>query len=438
MALVSGSLRQSHRRANWAVVCVGLVILVSVAQVMAITTGTSASKGQFEYGRPYDVAKTDGGSLSLWSESFEELTKHGAHIVAGHLTLEANGFALPALPFLDEVLTCSAHVGLMTPMGISAAIQRISEGDVVVIPRGWASWACNRQERRFKALFVADLSEHAGISAKESSFALAGSMKDLGEGWRQGSVLHGFTKDVLAAAWDVEERDVEKLLNSQRESVITKVSREAAESYVSSEPSAAGFVGEFIYSLKNSQPDVFNEGGEFHLVNRNKLQTLHKYGTDFAVAFAKLNKGAIGAPGWCVNAHHIVYFTKGSGRFQIAHPDGSNALDAHVRAGSVIVVPRFHAAVVLASKEEELEYVVVSTSSLPIWVNMAGQNSVFQNMPATVVKEAFNISEDLLEKLRHRRTSHSIILPAPTTSEQKQREPVEAKKPSQGLPYAFM
>ncbi|GBG87027.1 hypothetical protein CBR_g44484 [Chara braunii] len=423
MASVSGNGPRTYVRGILALVCGWLVVLANVVPAMAKAVETS--KGMFEYRRSCDAVKTDGGSLSLWSASFEELSKHGAHVLAGEMTLEENGFALPAYlnsPQIAYVLEGSAYVGLMTPLGVPAAIRKISEGDVVVIPHGWVSWACNHEEKRFRTFFVADLSEHAGLPVNESSFALAGSKKDLGGGWRQGSILHGFTNDVLAEVWDVEEGDIEKLRNSQRESVIVKVSREATDSYVSAEFSAAGCVGEFIYNLKNSQPDVFNEGGQFHLLNRNKMPTLHRFGTDFAIAYGKLNKGAIGAPGWSVNGHQIAYITKGSGRFQIAHPDGSNALDAQVRAGSVIVIPHFHPAVVLASKEEELEYVFVVTSSLPMWVHMAGKNSVFQNMPATVVKEAFNIPQDLLEKLRHRRTSHSIILPPAGTSGKKHHE----------------
>ncbi|GBG86586.1 hypothetical protein CBR_g41651 [Chara braunii] len=429
-------------------------------------------KGFFEHGKPKEVVKSEGGSLSVWSE-FKELEAEGRSFAAAHLKLEENGFLLPAYPAFPHVLYAiegSSYVGLMAPLGVPATMTRISKGEVLSIPRGWVFWICNHRpegqeaerfeeprgvenassqssSRTFEAVVLSGDPEH--VFKTQDRFPLADAPRKHGAEGEEtevgGSILHGFSKDVLAAVWDVDESDVDKLLSSQSGRVIAKISKqehpglweemvsklwrlEVVDTFTSlagrvlvhhherhvEVAGAAALLGEFVYDLDHSSPVVSNAGGQMRAVNRKLLPALGKYGSDFAVAVVELKQSGMVAPGWCVNADEVVYVTKGSGRIQIANPDGTNGLDAHVQPGSLIVIPRLHASVKAASKNEGLEMISFTTSALPFWSDLAGHNSVLHNMPAVAVKEAFNIPEDVWEKFRSSSTArYSIILPAP-------------------------
>ncbi|GBG71589.1 hypothetical protein CBR_g9005 [Chara braunii] len=500
--------------------------MICVFAVVAEAVGglTKTGERRLEYTERHEVLKSEGGSVSIWAESFEHIADAGRRFSAAHLTLEEDGFLLPSYSsghHVIYVLEGSAYAGLMTPWGIPATLRRLKKGEMLVVPRGWVSWICNHhheggqsthrhesereggqshesereggqsheseteggqsheseregdqsthrhesereggQTSTFKALVVTDFpappaSEKGGKTETDGCYFLAGGSQREGEGCAgHGGVLHGFSKDVLAQVWGVDESDVEKLLHSQKGVGIVKVSKaqhpELWERFVSKlshmeilsdafrfvdglahterhegghreQGSAAWFLGDFTYNVEAATPAVRNEGGEIRLVNKELLPALGKFGLSFSLAVVKLEKGAVRVPAWSVNAHLIVHVTSGSGRIQIVHPDGSNALDTDVHAGSVVVIPRFYPSVKVASKDEGLEFVGVMTSSRPFWSRLAGHNSLLSNMPEVVVKEAFNIPSDLVKQLRSRRAEYSVILP-PSSSQKEQQE----------------
>ncbi|GBG65407.1 hypothetical protein CBR_g50768 [Chara braunii] len=458
-----------------ATTCVFVVVAKAVVvqgKMSRAEGSTKTAERRLEYTEHHEVFKSEGGSVSMWADSFEQISGAGRKFSALHLTLEEDGFLLPNYSpghGVIYVLEGSAYVGLMTPWGIPATLQRTKKGEMFVVPRGWVTWICNHhhksetgggQTSTFKALAVVDFpaslaSEKGGKTETNGCYFLAGASERGGEGRAgHGSVLHGFSNDVLAQAWGLDEADVDKLLRSQEGVGIVKVTKtghpELWERFVrklshmevlsdmfsfvdglahtkrhggrhGEEETASWFLGEFTYNVETATPAVFNEGGEMRVVGKELLPTLGRFGMGFSLAVGKLKKGALQAPGWSVNAHRIVYVTSGSGRIQIAHPNGSNALNTHVRAGSVVVIPRFYPSVKIASKDG-LEFVSVTTSSLPLLVNLAGHNSLLNNMPERVVEEAFNIPSELVKKLRHQRVQYTVILPPPSSQKQQQEE----------------
>ncbi|GBG91920.1 hypothetical protein CBR_g54015 [Chara braunii] len=459
------------------------MICVFVVVAGAVGRKTETGERRLEYTERHEVLKSEGGSVSMWAESFEHIADAGRRVSAAHLTLEEDGFLLPSYSsghHVIYVLEGSAYAGLMTPWGIPATLRRLKKGEMLVVPHGWVSWICNHhqeggqstthrhesereggQTSTFKALVVTDFpaplaSEKGGKTETDGCYFLAGASKREGAGCAgHGGVLHGFSKDVLTQVWGVDESDVEKLLHSQKGLGIVKVSKtqhpELWERFVSKlshmemlsdvssfvdglahtkrhggdhreQGSAAWFLGDFTYNVEAATPADRNEGGEIRLVNKELLPALGKFGLSFSLAVGRLEKGAVRVPAWSVNAHMIVHVTSGSGRIQIVHPDGSNALDTHLHAGSVVVIPRFYPSVKVASKDEGLEFVGVMTSSRPFWSHLAGRTSLLSNMPERVVEEAFNIPSDLVKKLRHRRAQYFVILPPPSYQKEEQEE----------------
>ncbi|CAI7837676.1 unnamed protein product [Closterium sp. NIES-53] len=165
----------------------------------------------------------------------------------------------------------------------------------------------------------------------------------------------------------------------------------------------------FTYNLKTRQPDIYvKRGGTVTAANGYKLPAFRKVG--FAVARFSLEGNAVTAPRWLANAAAMLYVTKGKGREEIAYPDGRQALQHDVKEGDFVVVPASfpHAALTYG---EGLECIAMIPKSRPQAGFLAGSNSVFRMLPASVQRAAFNTDEKLLEKLRATRQSEFGILP---------------------------
>ncbi|CAI5518537.1 unnamed protein product [Closterium sp. Naga37s-1] len=251
-------------------------------------------------------------------------------------------------------------------------LRRLRKGDAFAIPRGDAG--------------------------RYTAFHLMGAQEDFG------SILHGFSSDLLAQAWDVEEGEVQQLLQAQQESVFVKVTpqlRAELENYRENEKephvgkgakrSESIFVV-LTYNLKTRQPDIYvKRGGTVTAANGYKLPAFRKVG--FAVARFSLEGNTMTAPRWLANAAAML-----------------QALQHDLKEGDFVVVPASfpHAALAYG---EGLECIAMIPKSRPQAGFLAGANSVFRMLPASVQRAAFNADEKLLEKLRATRQSEFGILP---------------------------
>lgn len=102
------------------------------------------------------------------------------------------------------------------------------------------------------------------------SFFLVGEKKDE----YHGSILHGFSPDVLARAWNLDEATAKKLVQSQKGAGIVKLEKKI------SPPAAAPntWFGDFSFNLKESQPEILSKGGCANMVNCFKMPILKKIG----------------------------------------------------------------------------------------------------------------------------------------------------------------
>ncbi|GBG86058.1 hypothetical protein CBR_g40959 [Chara braunii] len=441
-----------------------LLLFSALCAMSAITLAAGAAPQYLRHtGDLRELIKAEGGSVSSWGGALEEFPN--ASLGAGMVTLEAGFMMLPEYSdchYFLYVIEGSAHVGLMSPVGFPTNARRIEQGDVFAIPRGWASWAVNCGSSRLRAFAAWDTSEghargecmHFHLAGSSStSTAAAEHQKDTG------SILRGFSKDLLAKAWDVDVSHVESLLRSQRGSAIVRLPSRSGSSPATSHAldqivhtwmtttttisqlamgvgmglvdddvngkqgasSAFGMWplsgGEFVYNLDRSSADVANKGGKVWFLNAHRMPVLRQL--RMGAHRASLRPGAVIGPVWSVNAHHIVYVISGKGRVQIAGPDGRNELDAEVRAGQVVAIPRFFAALKVASEGERLEMISVGSSSMPWSSFLSGSTSMLKNMPLEVVTHAFNIDRELEEKFREKRRDVTAILPQSESERQK-------------------
>ncbi|CAI7930951.1 unnamed protein product, partial [Closterium sp. NIES-54] len=363
-----------------------------------------------------------------------------AHVAAALITVQSQHLELPLYansPQAYYVLKGEAMAGLISPMGAPTNLRRLRKGDAFAIPRGRARWIWNNGKQPFQVLSVADTSNSkdphaAGTGTSEAApsdagrytaFHLMGAQEE-----EFGSILHGFSSqpclhpatslpppsflpilppsssDLLAQAWDVEEGEVQQLLQAQQESVFVKAYGGNDQPHVGKGAKRSESIfAVFTYNLKTRQPDIYvKRGGTVTAANGYKLPAFRKVG--FAVARFSLEGNAVTAPRWLANAAAMLYVTKGKGREEIAYPDGRQALQHDVKEGDFVVVPASfpHAALTYG---EGLECIAMIPKSRPQAGFLAGSNSVFRMLPASVQRAAFNTDEKLLEKLRATRQS---------------------------------
>jgi hypothetical protein len=92
------------------------------------------------------------------------------------------------------------------------------------------------------------------------------------------SVLNGFSKDVLAATWNVDEETVEKLLTAQKGAAIIKLEKHARA------PAPNTWFGDFSFNLRETQPELVTRGGMLNFVTEYKMPILKEIGLSASVA----------------------------------------------------------------------------------------------------------------------------------------------------------
>eukprot|EP00850_Spirogloea_muscicola_P007026 SM000034S12780 [mRNA] locus=s34:784892:787631:+ [translate_table: standard] len=375
---------------------------VALLLLLGLVLGTSARREEFEFmpEGPRPVLETEGGRVDVWSPNFEQIKD--ASVGAAKICIKPKGLVLPHYTnaaMIGFVVKGSACMGLVTPFGIPTNARCIKEGDVILKPRAWAHWLYNSGEDNLEIFCVAETS--AGPNpGNVTKFWLAGGEEE------HRSILHGFSKDVLAKVWDTEEKSIEKLLSSQKRGGIIKVEEELKMPTTSSK----NFLLDFVFDMDGRNPDICVEnGGCMSLLHAYKVPCLKKMG--LGVARVKLEPGAILAPHWCVNAADILYVTKGKGRVQVAMPDGTNGFDKNLKKGDLIIIPKNFPSTQIADKTEGFEWITITTCPCTLPAFLVGKNSVFRGMPSEVLKASFNINDKVAEEMCHKRSKECVIFP---------------------------
>ncbi|CAI5964641.1 unnamed protein product [Closterium sp. NIES-65] len=384
--------------------------------------GGGADKArEFLAGRPQVEVATGGGRIEVWGAGLKRL--EDADVSAAVMTIEPESMALPMYSNDEEVsyvVEGEARAGLISPEGIRTNVRRLRKGDAFAFPRGWGRWIWNDGKEPLRIISIADTSKEAH-RGRYTAFSLVGAQKE-----KFGGILHGFSHRVLAKAWGVKEADVAQLLQGQKDIAIAKVDpgkvvsgdpdADEGTSAASATDNSEGTVafGDFVYNLIEEQASIETPGGgTLTTADGFKLPVFQHLGV--SAARIDLLPNAMAAPRWLSNSAAVHFVTRGSGRFEIAYPDGRKALRKRVNAGDVVVVPAAFAHAVVSNAVTEasgegLEYVALSPKSKPKPGFLAGGNSVYSALPTAVLKAAFNVDEALAEKLRGTREGEYVIL----------------------------
>ncbi|KAL7084293.1 hypothetical protein ACP275_14G216000 [Erythranthe tilingii] len=316
-------------------------------------------------------------------------------------------------------------------------IGQFRQGDILAIPAGAAHWAYNTGDQEFVVVVLQDTTNNANqLDQNPRSFFLAGNPGKPGQEQEQshrssrrggeqrqyelGNVFRGFDVQTLAEVFGVDEETARKLQgeNDKRGHLII-VERGlqvitpplAGEEYGRREEGYGGRgngVEETICSAKireninnPSRADIYNpKAGRLTTVNSLTLPILGFF--QLSAARGVLYRNAIMAPHWYVNAHSIVYVTRGEGRMQIVNHRGEAVFDGQVEEGKVVVVPQ-NFAVVKRAGEQGFEWVEFNTNDNAMINTLSGRTSAMRGLPADVVASAYQISREEAERLKFSR-----------------------------------
>lgn len=396
--------------------------------------------------QPRHRLESEAGVSEYFDGNEQQLRCAGVTVI--RRTLKSGGLFLPVFsntPGLVYVIEGSGIAGLLVP-GCPESFQSFEQqqgkrqsftdqhqkiydfrqGDIIAVPAGFVHWHYNNGDRPLVTITLLDTSSSANqLDSTHRQFKLAGSrQRSESPGSSSGShLLRAFDTKLFASALGVPEDLARKIQREDSrgemvmvkeglklirpDSQIRREEKEEADLDINGLEEAL-----CAYRLRENiddprQADYFNpQAGWLTKLNAQKLPILRRL--RLSAKRGVMRPRATLAPQWLVNAHEIVYVTKGRARVEIAGDDGRAVHEGEVREGQLLVVPQNFVAVVRA-EEEGFEWVAFKTNDDAISSQIAGEKSVFSGMPVDVIANAYRLSTEEAFKLKFGRRNEIEI-----------------------------
>ncbi|KAK6935920.1 Cupin 1 [Dillenia turbinata] len=339
----------------------------------------------------------DGGSYHSWSPDELPMLREG-NIGAAKLALEKNGFALPRYSDSSKVayvLQGCGTAGIVLPEKEEKVVA-IKKGDAIALPFGVITWWYNKEDTELVVLFLGETSK-AHKRGEFTDFFLNGS----------NGIFTGFSTEFVCRAWDLDENLVKTLVTKQTGNGIVKL----ADNFVMTEPKAEHRDG-MVLNCEEAPLDVdIKNGGRVVVLNTKNLPLVGTVG--FGADLVRLDGNAMCSPGFsCDSALQVTYIVSGSGRVQIVGVDGRRVLETTVKAGNLFIVPRFFVVSKIADPDGMAWFSIVTTPD-PVFTHLAGSIGTWKSLSPQVIQAAFNVTPDVENAFRSKRTADAIFFPPP-------------------------
>ncbi|KAK7402142.1 hypothetical protein VNO78_14172 [Psophocarpus tetragonolobus] len=436
-----------------------LILFLVLCNGVALTMGFWRTKGEDKEEEPLSsdklflmmkskhVAKTDAGEMRVLESYGGGNSDRRLNI--GFITMEPRSLFIPQ--YLDSTLIIfvrsgEAKVGFVYKDKL--AKRHLKMGDVYQIPAGSTFYLVNIEEsQKLHIICSIDPSESLGIDVFQSFY--------IGGGAHPASVLSGFEPEILENAFNESGEELQKLFTRQREGPIVHVGDSHATSIwnnflqLKEEDKLEHIVEEEIgdeeeqqrnwswrkllesvfgdeikdtkekrtkkpphsCNLYDRKPDFENNYGWSVAVDGSDYSPLKSSGV--GIYHVNLSAGSMMAPHVNPRATEYGIVLKGTGRIQIVFPNGSNAMDTHIKEGDVFFIPRYFAFCQIASRSEPLEFFGFTTSAQrnkPQF--LAGATSLMRTMMGPELAAAFGVSEETMRRVV-KAQHEAVILPTP-------------------------
>ncbi|OMO67656.1 11-S seed storage protein, plant [Corchorus capsularis] len=337
------------------------------------------------------------GSYHAWCPDELPMLRQG-NIGAAKLALEKDGFALPRYSDSAKVayvLQGTGIAGIVLPESEEKVIS-IKKGDALALPFGVITWCYNKEDTELVVLFLGDTSK--GHKAGEfTDFFLTG----------PNGIFTGFTTEFVKRAWDVDDATVKSLVGNQTGKGIVKLDANVKMP----EPKAEHRTG-MVLNCEEAPLDVdIKDAGNVVVLNTKNLPLVGQVG--LGADLVRLEGNAMCSPGFsCDSALQVTYIVRGSGRLQVVGVDGKRVLETIVKAGNLLIVPRFFVVSKIADPDG-LSWFSIITTPNPIFTHLAGSIGAWKALSPEVLQASFNVDAETEKVFRSKRTNDAIFFPPP-------------------------
>ncbi|XP_021836066.1 glutelin type-D 1-like [Spinacia oleracea] len=347
---------------------------------------------------PQSAAKVHGGTggtYYAWCDSELPMLREG-NIGASKLALQKFGFSLPAFSDSSKVayvLQGNGVVGIVLPEKEEKVIP-VKKGDAIALPFGVITWWYNKEDTELIILFLGDTSK-AHKAGRFTDFFLTGS----------NGIFTGFSTEFISRAWELDEKTVNSLVGNQPRSGIVHLDASSKMP----EPKIENRKG-MVLNCEEAPFDVdVKNGGRVVVLNTNNLPLVREIG--LGADLVRLDGSAMCSPGFSSDsALQVTYIVRGTGRLQLVGIDGRRVLETTVKPGQLFIVPRFFVVSKIADPSG-MEWFSIITQPNPVFTHLAGKTSAWKALSPQVLQAAFNVSAEIENKFRSKRTSDAIFFP---------------------------
>ncbi|KAG8370421.1 hypothetical protein BUALT_Bualt14G0115100 [Buddleja alternifolia] len=321
-------------------------------------------------------------------------------------------------------------------------IRQFRQGDVLAMPAGLTLWFYNSGEEPLITVALLDTGNEVNqLDHTFRNFFLAGNPYTGGQTYyRQrereeeqspkNNIFNGFNDQILAEIFNVDIETARRLKgrDDQRGQIIRAENFNVVFPYDEEEERREGArweangLEETLCTAKlrvnldhPSGADVYNpRGGRIATLNSQKLPILSYL--RLSAEKGVLYRNAIMAPHWTINAHTMIYVTRGSGRFQVVGHTGKSVFDGQVREGQMIIVPQNYVVVKRASEDQGIEWISFKTNDNAMTSQLAGRLSAIRALPEEVLMNSYQISREDARNLKYRRDESRVFSPSRSSS----------------------
>ncbi|XP_003597174.3 vicilin-like seed storage protein At2g28490 [Medicago truncatula] len=400
------------------------------------------------------VVKTDAGEMRMLESRGGRILERRLHV--GFITMEPSSLFVPQ--YLDStliifVLTGEAKVGIMYEDELEES--ELKKGDVYQIPAGSAFYLSNIGEGQklhiicsidpseslrigiFQSFYIgggAPLSVLSGFEHRilESAFNVSGSeLMKFFTRKNEGPIVHvGPSHASASSIWtkflqlkeDEKLHHMKKMMQDQEEDVEEEVKQKTSWSW---RELLESVFGDEIKNMKKDKvahksprscnlydrkPDFKNSYGWSVSLDGSDYSPLKSSG--IGIYHVNLKPGSMMTPHVNPRATEYGIVIRGSGRIQIVFPNGTNAMDTHIKQGDVFFVPRYFAFCQIASSNEPLDFFGFTTSAQKNKPQfLVGATSLMKSMMGPELAAAFGVSEDSMQNILNAQ-HESVIVPA--------------------------
>ncbi|XP_057417537.1 legumin B-like [Lotus japonicus] len=342
--------------------------------------------------------EADGGSYYTWTSSQVPLLAK-TNVGAGRFVLQPRGLALPHYADISKigyiVEGTDGVVGMILPNTGKEVVLKLKQGDVIPVPLGAISWWFNDGDSDLIITFLGDTS-NAHVPGDFSYFFLSGVQ----------GILGAFSTELTSKAYHLNNDDeVSKLTKSQNEVVIIKLDKNQPMP-----KPQINLTKELVYDIDVATPEVeVKNGGLVKTLTEEEFPFIGDVG--LSVIRVKLEPNAVKAPSYLANpAVQLMYIARGSGKIEIVGLNGKLALDSHVEAGHLLLVPKFFVVAQIAGEEGMESYTMVTTKK-PLFEEFSGKASVWGSLAPEVQEVSLKVDSEFQKLFISKIKKTSSIIP---------------------------